>query len=171
MSSTNLLASSDDEPSKDCSTNNPAAAEAAPRKRGGPRSATGRAKVRRNSLKHGFYASILLDTESSPEFQALLRALRRDLRPVGIIEDLTVQQIALEYWNDRRAMSALRRTVEFDPNNKEPFRVPNIEVLLRLHASCGQRISQLFRQLDELQRSRLERTPRAKQKEAEPQNP
>src|SRR5512135_1202097 len=48
---------------------------------------------------------LLSNLEGDPEeFEALLKQLREDLQPVGQLEELLVERIALCFWKSRRAL-------------------------------------------------------------------
>lgn len=66
----------------------------------GPKTEAGRSHSRRNALKHGVLASALLigkggGEEDASEFDELFRALNRDLAPVGRLEEMMVEKIAV----------------------------------------------------------------------------
>ncbi len=64
----------------------------------GPRTAQGKARVARNTIKHGFFAAQQRWTpEQHREFAALLEGLRDDLRPEGALEDGCVRTMAESY--------------------------------------------------------------------------
>jgi hypothetical protein len=67
--------------------------------------------VKFNALKHGLLAkSVILPIRSRSEkrshFDALLAQLIDELKPVGILEDMLVEKIAVSYWRLRRALRA-----------------------------------------------------------------
>lgn len=71
----------------------------------GPRSAAGKAKSSRNALKHGLQSLyLLLPYEPEEELAAFVERLRRDLCPVGELEELLFGRIATAAWRLRRAM-------------------------------------------------------------------
>jgi hypothetical protein len=77
----------------------------------GPRTPAGKARVKFNALKHGLLAkSVILPIRSRSEkrsrFDALLAQLIEELKPVGILEDMLVEKIAVSYWRLRRALRA-----------------------------------------------------------------
>jgi hypothetical protein len=77
----------------------------------GPRTPAGKARVKFNALKHGLLAkSVVLPIRSRSEkrshFDALLAQLIDQLKPVGILEDMLVEKIAVSYWRLRRALRA-----------------------------------------------------------------
>ena len=74
----------------------------------GPISASGKAVAARNSLKHGLLAKeIVVDAgegaESQERFDALLLDLLDQFAPVGFLEEMLVEKIAVSYWRLRRA--------------------------------------------------------------------
>jgi hypothetical protein len=73
----------------------------------GPKTDQGKRAVRFNAVKHGFFAKqiLLSNLEDDPEeFEGLLKQLREDLQPVGQLEELLVERIALCFWKSRRAL-------------------------------------------------------------------
>ncbi len=77
----------------------------------GPRTPASKARVKFNALKHGLLAkSVILPIRSRSEkrshFDALLAQLIEELKPVGILEDMLVEKIAVSYWRLRRALRA-----------------------------------------------------------------
>lgn len=73
----------------------------------GPKTEQGKRAVRFNAVNHGFFAKqiLLSNLEDDPtEFEAQLRQLREDLQPVGQLEELLVERIAVCFWKSRRAL-------------------------------------------------------------------
>src|SRR5271157_3220799 len=75
----------------------------------GPKTEAGKNHSRRNALKHGVLASALLvtkggGTEDAAEFEELLHALNQDLAPVGRLEEMMVEKIAVCSWRQKRAL-------------------------------------------------------------------
>jgi hypothetical protein len=73
----------------------------------GPRTARGKAKSRGNALKHGFFARdfftyFAVQRENPQEFQDLVARLRADWKPVGRLEELEVEHIAVCWWKRLR---------------------------------------------------------------------
>jgi hypothetical protein len=73
----------------------------------GPVTAEGKAVVSRNSIKHGIFAKdLVIDAgdgrEDELEYHDLLAELNKDLAPVGRMEMLLVEKIAVNYWRLRR---------------------------------------------------------------------
>ncbi len=77
----------------------------------GPRTSDGKARSRWNALKHGILCREMLiphgeGKESRYKLQRLISALRDDLKPVGVLEEIMVEKIAGCYWRLRRVMRA-----------------------------------------------------------------
>lgn len=73
----------------------------------GPTSPEGKAVVSRNAVKHGIFANDLVinagdGREDALEYQELLTDLKSDLAPVGRMEMMLVEKIAVNYWRLRR---------------------------------------------------------------------
>jgi hypothetical protein len=76
--------------------------------KGGVKSEEGKAIVKYNALKHGLLAKEAVITagdgaENEEEFSVLLQDLKTQLAPVGSLEDMLVEKIAVAYWRLRRA--------------------------------------------------------------------
>ena len=77
----------------------------------GPKTANGKAISKMNALKHGILSKEVVVRgrcikEDDREFAALHQRLCEDLKPVGLLEEMLVDQIATAHWRLRRAMKA-----------------------------------------------------------------
>ena len=77
----------------------------------GPRTPQGRAVSKMNALKHGILSQQVLVRglnvqESTRELKALHRRFWEDLQPVGVTEEMLVDQIVTAHWRLRRALTA-----------------------------------------------------------------
>jgi hypothetical protein len=75
----------------------------------GPKTATGKKRVSRNAIKHGFYSKWLLvqrqdGEESQAEYDELYASIVEDYPPVGWHEESLVGKIAAWSWRLRRAI-------------------------------------------------------------------
>ena len=75
----------------------------------GPRTDRGKRSSRRNAMRHGILTSTLLISdgraeEDAAEFQQLLCTLRKDLEPVGELEEMMVEMIAICSWRLQRGL-------------------------------------------------------------------
>jgi hypothetical protein len=148
----------------------------------GPRTPEGKARSRRNALKHGILASaILIKTgpavDNADEFNELMSALRDDLAPEGALEDLLVEKIAVCYWRQRRALqceagmtaASLKSHLEIYNNWKGEELSPEVKAtlgnralpvdrcldqILRYETSVHRQLVFAINQLERLQRAR-----------------
>jgi hypothetical protein len=142
---------------------------------------------RRNALKHGILASALLITEGigaedPAEFEELIDGLRRDLAPVGALEEMLVEKIGICWWRQKRALRCeaglVRRAFVPDPGRELAASVsrdfglgPNPELeaikdhlslplgadldrILRYETTVQRQLVYAINQLERLQRSR-----------------
>jgi len=69
----------------------------------GPKSEQGKAVSSQNAFKHGLYAkSLLIPGEDRADFEALRADLAAEHRPLGVTEELLVDEIAQHYWRMKR---------------------------------------------------------------------
>jgi len=71
----------------------------------GPKTAEGKARSARNALKHGLRAQkhVVLAEEDGEEFRALEAAFIAELAPVGALQAVLAQRIAVAAWRLKRA--------------------------------------------------------------------
>ena len=77
------------------------------RKSTGPKTATGKKRVSRNAVRHGFFSKFLLiqhrdGKESQNEYDDFYTGVRKHYQPVGWLEELWVEKIAVWSWRLRR---------------------------------------------------------------------
>ncbi|MFH1373303.1 MAG: hypothetical protein ABII79_05885 [bacterium] len=77
----------------------------------GPKTKRGKAIVRYNAMKHGLLAKEAVITvgdgkENEADFGKTLQSLVDDFQPVGPMEQILVERIAVSYWRLRRALRA-----------------------------------------------------------------
>lgn len=82
----------------------------------GPKSLEGKKIVAGNARKHGLLANNVViltgdGKEDQAEFDGLLFQLHEYYKPVGVAEDLLVQEIAVSYWRSARALRCERGEV------------------------------------------------------------
>ena len=141
----------------------------------GPRTEEGKSQSRRNALKHGILASAVLiaegeGAEDSSEFEELLENLHRDRSPVGALEDMLVERIAVCLWRQKRALRCeaglVRQNFEFERRVlrnpdlaaiKDHLSLPlgdSLDRVLRYEATIQRQLSYAINQLERLQRVR-----------------
>ena len=74
----------------------------------GSTSRAGKNRVRWNSCKHGLLAKalflVVIDGEERAAFFRFLKAFRRDLQPVGMLEEMHLEGAAVCYWLIQRSL-------------------------------------------------------------------
>ena len=69
----------------------------------GPRTAAGKTKSAANALSHGILSrDLLLPDEDEGQWAELLAQLMTELQPVGTLEQILVERIAVAAWRQRR---------------------------------------------------------------------
>ena len=98
----------------------------------GPKTPSGKKRSSRNARKHGLLTKEVVITtgpgkENEDEFLALLAGIRNTRAPVGISEDLFVQEIAVSYWRSSRALRSERGAITL--GSKIPHENPELTEL------------------------------------------
>ena len=121
----------------------------------GPKSAEGKAKSARNSLTHGIFAKQLLTgatPETAEEISALVADIEEFFKPVGVIEELLAQKIAVEV--ARRARIVAFEQKEVLRQNIFYSSVPTLDRLLRYSAAADRGLFRAMAELERLQAAR-----------------
>jgi len=97
--------------SKEISQKQIAANQANAKKSTGPKTAAGRDASKFNALKHGILSKAVLVRgtnlqESHQEYMELQERFRRELQPLGPLEEMLVDQIVTTHWRLRRVLAA-----------------------------------------------------------------
>ena len=118
----------------------------------GPKTSSGKATSSWNSMRHGILSKRLpsLYGQSKRRFTRLLISLRRDLEPVGALEEVLVEKIAQEYW--RLGVVAWHEAEAFTREN--PFTRSPIPTIARYQTTINRQLFQAMNQLERLQRLR-----------------
>jgi hypothetical protein len=140
----------------------------------GPRTDAGKRYSRRNATRHGLLASAGLikdglGAEDKAVFEKLWRALRRNLQPIGQLEEMWVEEITICWWKKVRALrcetvlehlSHVPAVMEFNAERtalRENLALPlgpELDQILRYEASNQRQMSFALNQLECLQRAR-----------------
>jgi hypothetical protein len=81
----------------------------------GAKTTNGKLAVATNSLKHGLFAQrLMLQDESLDEYAQLVDGLISSLNPVGTLERLLVEKIAIATWKQLRLTKAESASIEID---------------------------------------------------------
>jgi len=97
---------------------NPIGQSLVARRATGPRTPQGKQRCKSNAIQHGIFSKVVvLKSEPQADFDALLGGLRKDLQPVGTLEEILVEKLAALLWRSRRLYMAeaaeIRRRAEF----------------------------------------------------------
>ncbi len=133
----------------------------------GPKTQAGKNHSRLNALKHGVLASVLVVSagalEDPADYEELVHALAGDLEPVGKLEEMLVEKIAVCWWRQRRALrhearKIYERTQSYSHKpTRDEFALPldnELNKVLRYEASIQRQLVQSINQLERLQRTR-----------------
>ena len=139
----------------------------------GPRTEPGKKHSRRNALKHGIFASILLiEVEDAPAFKKLLDSLRQNFNPHDEVEEMLVERLAVLLWRQRRGLSWEAELIRNPPLDGRLEEILNsdyrthtlvlptgakLDLLLRYEASIHGQIRFVLRELERRQRRRTAR--------------
>ena len=121
----------------------------------GPKTAEGKAKSACNSLTHGIFAKQLLTCatpETAEEISALVTDIGEFFQPVGVIEELLAQKIAVEV--ARRARIVAFEQKEVLRQNIFYSSVPTLDRLLRYSAAADRGLFRAMAELERLQAAR-----------------
>lgn len=84
-------------------------------KSSGPKTPQGKEKSSINAYKHGVLSHrLFLDDESPEEYQQLLDGLQESLKPIGSLELMQVEKIAVCYWRQQRLVRAETASIELN---------------------------------------------------------
>jgi hypothetical protein len=158
----------------------------------GPKTELGKRRSRRNAIKHGILASALLvkdgiGAEDAAEFQEFFDSLHADLEPIGALETMLVEKIAVCFWRQKRALrceagflklsfippstNALDDLLDAFPIKPNPERdavkdhhylplSPELDRILRYETAVQRQLMHAINQLERMQRARRgERVP------------
>ena len=102
----------------------------------GPKTPNGKAVSKMNAVKHGILSTQVLvrgrhGRESAREFTALHQRFTDELRPVGPLEEMLVDQIVTAHWRLRRALTAesgeIALSVDEGQWKRRPGRNPTLQ--------------------------------------------
>ena len=134
----------------------------------GPKTETGKNHSRINALKHGVLASVLVISagswEDPADFEELLRALAADLKPLGKLEEMLVEKIAVCWWRQHRALRYEAQMIHQRSESasakrgrNDQFDLPydtELNKVLRYDAGIQRQLVHAINQLERMQRSR-----------------
>jgi hypothetical protein len=122
----------------------------------GPRTPNGKERSKYNAVKHGIFSKVVvLEGEPRGTFDKLLSGLFSDLQPVGELERILVEKIAILVWRYRRLIvteAKDSKTTFFSDADETRWNKDN---LLRYEASIERAFDRALTQLERKQRMRL----------------
>ncbi len=151
----------------------------------GPRTPRGKEWSKRNATKHGILAVPALagTTEAPSEFEQLLEQLRSEFKPVGVVEDVYVQKIAICWLRQKRALEYELAIVpsiadkdggelaqEVAPQQDvvtarlRPILGSDLDLVMRYQTTIRRELSEVMTELDERQRARTLREQEEEQR-------
>ena len=149
----------------------------------GPKTEAGKKRSRYNAYKHGIFSWHALESygfgsEDGDQFRGLLNMLREDREPVGVLEEVLVDRIAVCIWRLKRALQYengamklryLNQELQMDLRGKSDsdiksltqyylhLRLPErreMDRLIRYETTIQRQLAFALSQLERLQRSR-----------------
>lgn len=79
----------------------------------------GKAASSMNAVRHGLLSSkAVLPDEDKAEYQQMLNGLLNSLEPVGLIEELLVEKVAVAFWKQRRLLGAEAAVIQVNQSIK-----------------------------------------------------
>jgi hypothetical protein len=123
----------------------------------GPRTAKGKVIASRNALKHGIFSNaIQLTSESHEQYDSLLTGLWEHFKPMGMLEEVLVEKLAILTWRYRRLISTETEELQEIGN---PFEESNsgsaiLDRFPRYEATIERSFDRTLTQLERIQRMR-----------------
>ena len=97
----------------------------------GPKTQAGKDRSRWNAMKHGLLAkhAVIPGYEDQKVFDSLLRAVRAEFQPCGVISEMLVERIAVCYWDLGRVAAFKQAHIAKHLNDKEKSESSNHPLL------------------------------------------
>jgi hypothetical protein len=127
----------------------------------GPRTLSGKERSKYNALRHGIFSkAVVLKTESREEYDSLVNGLRVGLQPVGTLEEIFVENLAMLIWRRRRFIIAETGEIRKNTEHLEMLRdvgphLPDMDSFVRYEAHLSREFDRTLNQLERAQRLRL----------------
>ena len=127
-----------------------------------------------NALKHGLLSKqLILESENAGDLAPLHDDISEDLKPVGTMEEMLVDQIVSGYWRLKRLYTVETKSMDWYANDNGGFTIiseseeqqerksvrdmlnnQTIEVILRYQATIERSIYRAYHELERLQAKR-----------------
>ena len=126
----------------------------------GAKTSEGKAIVAQNAIKHGLLShKLILGEEDLDCWKILLNGLVETLLPVGMIEQLLVEKIAISFWRQRRLVGAEVAAIRISAiteSKRIDHKIENIEndlnFVLNINQRTGEVKNRLVSELQEIKR-------------------
>ena len=126
----------------------------------GAKTSEGKAIVAQNAIKHGLLShKLILGEEDLDCWKILLNGLVETLLPVGMIEQLLVEKIAISFWRQRRLVGAEVAAIRISAiteSKRLDHKIENIEndlnFVLNINQRTGEVKNRLVSELQEIKR-------------------
>jgi len=123
------------------------------RKSTGPSTREGKARSAANALNHGILSrNLLLPDEDAAEWEALLTRLVTELQPVGTLEQILVERIAVAAWRQRRLVRVETARIQVA---QRPAMSTETRIKVLVGAENTRLINEILAGIGEEDRSRL----------------
>jgi len=135
----------------------------------GPRTSAGKQRSSQNSYKHGFFALRLFPNKDvfakdGEDYNRILAAYRSHYAPVGDLEKLCVEKIAVESLRLARLFGHEQKILAW----RFPFEARSIDKLGRYESSVSRQLEKAIERLERLQEARLAESNQFEPSDTEP---
>lgn len=122
----------------------------------GPRTSAGKQRSAQNAYKHGFYALRLFPTKElvakdGGDYQRILDVYRTHYAPVGDLENLYVEKIAVECLRLARLLGHEQNVFRW---RQDPFEATSINKIVRYESNLNRQLGKAVQELERLQEIR-----------------
>ena len=136
----------------------------------GPKTAEGKAKSAQNAIKHGIFAKRFLhaaSAEAGAEMETLICELWDHYQPVGKLEEMLVEKVAIEYARYARILGAEQQVLE----REHAFFYVTVDRFARYATSTNRALSRAIEDLERVQAARKARESAAAGTSADEKQP
>ena len=157
MDDDNSLSSPSEQPPTEAA---PPSGGSGPRRKRGPKTAAGKAKVSLNPVTHGLTSvRPILPGECSADWDAFRRAIIDDLAPVGPVATELAEAVAFGFWRRRRLITYQLAVIDerqhLEPASARLLPHPlDIEKIIRYEAHISRQVHQGMHELEAMRAER-----------------
>ena len=104
----------------------------------GAKTPDGKAMVSMNAVRHGLLShKVIIAGERAEDYEALLCGLIESLCPVGVLEQLLVEKIAVAFWKQKRLVAAESASIDLGQRMEQNFNQREVNMALALYNNFG----------------------------------